>query len=79
MYEKEAEKIDKYRDLKRETEKLWAIRQQEVVLLVVGALGAVSKMLDTWLDELGITIRMGLLQKTTLLGTARILRKVFER
>ena len=79
MYEKEAEKIDKYRDLKRETEKLWAIRQQEVVLLVVGALGAVSKMLDTWLDELGITIRMGLLQKTALLGTARILRKVFER
>ena len=45
---------------------------------MVGALGAVSKRLDTWLDKLGITINTGLLQKTTLLGTARILRKVLE-
>ena len=45
---------------------------------MVGALGAVSKRLDTWLDKLGITINTGLLQKMTLLGTARILRKVLE-
>jgi len=31
--------------------------------------------LGTWLDKLGITIMMRLLQKTALLGTARILRK----
>ena len=78
-YEKEVEKIEKYQDLKREIGKLWGIRQQEVVPVVVGALGAVSKRLDTWLDKLGITIRTGLLQKTALLGTARILRKVLER
>ena len=36
----------------------------EVVPVVVGALGAVSKRLDTWLDKLGITINTGLLQKT---------------
>ena len=36
---------------------LWGIRQQEVVPVVVGALGAVSKRLDAWLDKLGITIR----------------------
>ena len=79
VYEKEGEKIEKYQDLKREIGKLWGIRQQEVVPVVVGALGAVSKRLDTWLDKLGITIRTGLLQKTALLGTARILRKVLER
>ena len=76
---KEGEKIEKYQDLKRKIGKLWGIRQHEVVPVVVGALGAVSKRLDTWLDKLGITIRTGLLQKTALLGTARILRKVMER
>ena len=60
VYEKEGEKIDKYQGLKWETGKLWGIKQQEVLLVVVGA---VSKRLDTWLDKLGITIRMGLLQK----------------
>ena len=35
--------------------------------------------LDAWLEKLKITIRMGLLQKTALLGTAKILiRKVLE-
>ena len=42
VYEKEGEKIDKYQDLKREIGKLWGIRQQEVVAVVVGAPGAVS-------------------------------------
>ena len=59
MYEKEGEKIEKYLD---------------VVPVVVGALGVVSNRLDAWLEKLGVTIRMGLLQKTALLGTARILR-----
>ena len=49
--------------MKREIGKLWGIRQQEVVPVVVGALGAVGKRLETWLDKLGITIRTGLLQK----------------
>ena len=50
------------------------------MVFVVVALGAViSKRLDTWLDKLGITIARGLLQKTALLVTARVLRKVLER
>ena len=60
---------------KKEIGKLWGIRQQEVVPVVVGALGAVSKSLDTWFDRLGIVIKMlSLLQKTV-----RILRKLLER
>ena len=51
---------------------------QEVVAVAVGALGVVSKRFDAWLEKLGITIRMELLQKTALLGTARILRKLLE-
>ena len=65
---------------KKEIGKLWGIRQQEVVPVVVGALGAVSKSLDTWFDRLGIVIKMlSLLQKTALLETVRILRKWLER
>ena len=81
VYEKEDKKIEKYQDLKGEIEKLWGIRKQKVVPVVVGTLGAVSKRLDTWLGRLGITIRTRLLQKTVLLGTrrTRILRKVLER
>ena len=65
---------------KKEIGKLWGIRQQEVVPVVVGALGAVSKSLDTRFDRLGIVIKMlSLLQKTALLETVRILRKLLER
>ena len=65
--------------MKREIRKLWGIRQQEVVLLVVGAYRAVSKRLDRCLDKLGILIRRGLMQKTAFLGAARILRMLLER
>ena len=54
------------------------IRHLEIVPVVVGALGVVSKRLDAWLEKLGVTIRTGLLQKTALLGTARILRKLLD-
>ena len=47
VYENEGEKIDKYQDFKREIGKVWGIRRQEEVPLVVGASGAVSKRLDT--------------------------------
>ena len=51
-----------------------------MVPVVVGAVGAVSKSLDTWFDKLGLLIKtLSLLQKTALLETARILMKVLER
>ena len=78
VYEREGEKIEKYQDLKREIGRLWGIRHLEVVPVVVGALRVVSNTLDAWLEILGFTIRTGLLQKTALLCTARILRKLLE-
>ena len=54
---------------------MWTMKKVEVIPIVVGALGAVSKKLDKWIEKLGIHIRIELLQKTALLGTARILRK----
>ena len=64
--------------IKREIGRLWGIRHLEVVPVVIGALGVVSNRLDAWLEKLGVTITMGLLQKTAFLGTARILRKLLE-
>ena len=78
VYEKEGEKIEKYEDLKREIGRLWGIRHPELDLVVVGALGVVSNRLDAWLEKLGVTIRTGMLHKTALLGTARILRKLLD-
>ena len=54
------------------------MRTVQVVPIVVGSLGSVTKNLDKWQGELNVKISISLLQKTTLLGTARILRKVLE-
>ena len=76
--EKENEKIEKYQDLKREIARVWNMRTVQVIPIVVGSLGSVEKNLDNSLGKLNVNINTSLLRKTTLLGTARILRKVLE-
>ena len=76
--EKEKEKVEKYQDLKREIRRLWKLRNVEIVPVVIGALESVSGEFDRWMAKLGITCNVGVMQKTALLGTARILRKVLE-
>ena len=49
-----------------------------MVLVFVGVLGSVAKKLGQWIGKLGIKIRISLLQRTTSLKTARILRKVLD-
>ena len=50
----------------------------EVVPVLIGALGSLTKEFDEWIEKLGIKNNVGGMQKTALLGTARILRKVLE-
>ena len=50
----------------------------EVVPVVLGALGCSSKGFSGWMDTLGIKLNIGMVQKSVLLGTARILREVLE-
>ena len=52
--EKEIEKIEKYQNLKRELKRLWSLKKVEVVPVVVGALGCISKGFSGWMDTLGI-------------------------
>ena len=77
--EKEIEKIEKYQNLKRELKRLWSLKKVEVVPVIVGALGCISKGFSGWMDTLGIKLNVGMVQKSVLLGTARILRKVLDR
>ena len=76
--EKEIEKIEKYQNLKRELKMLWSLKKVEVVPVAVGALGCISKGFSRWMDILGITLSVGMVQKSVLLGTARIPRKVLD-
>ena len=77
IVEKEKEKVEKYQDLRREVTGLWNVKAK-VVPIVVGALGAVTPNLSKYLDVIGVTTRIELLQKAALLGTARLLRRVLE-
>ena len=56
---------------------MWGVKVK-VVPLVVGALGTIPKALEKHLDSVGSSVKVGLLQKAALLGTARILRKTLE-
>ena len=47
--------------------------------MVTGALGCINKGFSGWMDTLVIKLDVGMLQKSVLLGTARILRKVLDR
>ena len=72
---KEDEKI--YQDLAREIRKMWGVRT-EVIPVVMGALGTVPKRLEKYLESMGVSTPIELIQRTALLGTARILRQVIE-
>ena len=76
--EKEMEKVEKYQELKRQIKRLWKLKKVEVVPVVIGALGCVTKGFEKWIEKLEIHCNLGVIQKTALLGTARILRKVLE-
>jgi len=50
----------------------------EVVPVVIGALGSVTKNFERGITKLGITYNIRVMYKTAFLGTARILWKVLE-
>ena len=76
--EKEKEKVEKYQDLKKEIKRLWKLGNVEIVPVVVGALGSVSAEFERWMGKLGITCNVGVMQKSVLFRTTRILRKLLE-
>ena len=77
IQDKELEKIDKYQSLKIELEQLWKFKIM-VIPVVVGALGEIADRLPGWLAQIPGTIREVELQKSALLGTAQVLRRVLR-
>ena len=61
----------------RELRKIWNVKVK-IIPLVGGSLGAIPKQFGNRLKQIGITVETRQVQKTVLLGMARILRKVLE-
>ena len=57
--------------------KIWNVKVK-IIPLVVGSLGAIPKQFGNRLKQTGTTVGTTQVQKTVLLETARILRKVLE-
>ena len=49
-----------------------------VVPVVIGADGATSVNFNKYIKRIGVNMRLEVIQKTALLGTAKILRKVWS-
>ena len=75
--QKEQEKGDKYQDLRTKLRRLWD-KPVGIVPLIVGALGTMPKSLKMNLEELGADVAPGLLQKSVVLETAHIIRRVMD-
>ncbi|XP_076747453.1 uncharacterized protein LOC143421715 [Maylandia zebra] len=74
---KEHEKLEKYQGLREELERMWRVKVT-VVPVVIGALGAVTPKLGEWLQQIpGITSEISV-QKSAVLGTAKILRRTLK-
>ena len=68
---------NKYLDFARELKKLWNMNVA-IIPIVIGAFGTATKGLLKRLENLEVGGRVETIQTTTLLRTARILRKVME-
>ena len=73
---REVGKIEKYRVLKDEIARMWDMKEVILIPVAVGALGAISTGFEKYIAAIAIEIRIEHVQKTALLGTARILRLV---
>ena len=56
--DKEKEEIENYQDLTRELKRIWKLRRITVVPFIIGTLGTVSKDIEKWLAEIGVTCRL---------------------
>ena len=54
--EKEGAKAEKYQDLKRKIMRMWNLKSAQVILIIVGALGGVTRKLGNWVRKLAITL-----------------------
>ena len=74
---KEAEKILKYKDLTIEIQRMWNVHvNTKAIPVIIGATGTISKSFRKYVSNIPGNHEVKELQKTAILGTAHILRKV---
>ena len=75
---KKEEKCTNYSEVKYEIAKNWKMRKVEVIPVVIGALGTVSKHFEEWVEKFDLDLVIEALQKPCLIEMAQIIRKVSE-
>jgi len=75
VIKKEAEKILKYEDLTTEIQRMWNVKTK-VIPVIIGATRTISKSFRKYASNIPGKHEVKELQKTVILGTAHILRKV---
>jgi hypothetical protein len=75
MMIREAENILKYKDLTIEIQRIWNVKTK-VIPVIIGATGTISKSFRKYMSNTPGNHEVEELQKTAILGTAHILRKV---
>ena len=75
VIKKEAEKVLKYKDLTIEIQRMWNVKTK-VIPVIIGATGTASKSFRKYVSNIPGKHEVKELQKTAILGTAHILRKV---
>ena len=75
VIKKEAGKILKYKDLTVKMQRMWNVKT-EVIPVIIGATGTVSNSFRKYVSNIPRKHEVKDLQKTVILGTAHILRRV---
>jgi hypothetical protein len=75
VIKKGAEKILKYKDLTIEIQRMWNVKTR-VKTVIIGATGTISKSFRKYVSNIPENHEVRELEKTAILGTAHILRKV---
>jgi len=75
VIKKEAKRILKYKDLAIEIQHMWNVKTK-VIPVILGATGTISKSFRKYVSNILGKHEVKELQKTAILGTAHILRKV---
>jgi hypothetical protein len=75
VMQKEAENILKYKDLTIEIQRMWNVKTR-VIPVIIGATGTISISFRKYVSTIPGNHEVRELQKTAILGTAHILRKV---
>ena len=77
IQKKATEKMNKYVDLQIECQRLWN-RKVEVIPVIIGATGVVDKNIKKYVGRIPGCHNIHSLQRSAILGTAHILRKVLS-